>query len=519
MLYLTDQILRNKEHKIISLKLSMIVDILGIVVSILSIIYFGVGKKAVIFALMLCGIMLLLYMKKKLGSYSPLSFLTGFFLSFEFLIKQSNGSIMILFLLAFMIIAFVISKDKSFIKELLGIISGLTLVASALIFYLIVSKSYQECITCCFGNAISAKGGILKTLFAWIPQCLYIFQDKLYIVAIILIIMDILLDKWKNIKSVDKRDCSFIILFISFIGSILIVLSNTLCNTVYEYNSQLYDSTIAHISFFIILGIFLFLTIDLFASKKNHNIVDKYSNKFLFVPVLGVSLAQGYGCAMSGGLAAGNTYLCLGLLIGIMLWMAFESKAIVIEIIIGMSIITMSSSFISCKANQMYYWWYLATGPIDDQTQTANVPLLNKIKMSVKDKTCYEIVYSDIINNTEEGDHIYVFPNAPIFYTISNRHSLTYSQVEWFDVSSENAIVGDIQTLRQNNPKMIVYVSLPETAYKMHEDLFNSYHTRKMRDFLLNELLPNGYTLINSVEIGEDYSVQTYVLDGAVSLK
>ncbi len=513
LLYLTDQIVQNKKHNIISFKLSMIIDIWGIVVCSLSIIYFGVGKKVVLFALISCGIIFVLFIKKRLGSYSLLSFLTGFFVAFEFLIKQSNGSIMILFILAFMIIAFFISKDKCFIKELLGIISGLTFVVSALIFYLIVTKSYQECITCCFANAISAKGGLFKTLFIWIPQCFFIFQNKLYIVAIILIIIEILLNKWKDKKSVDRRNCSFIILLISFIGLISIILLNTLSNTIYEYNSQLYDSTIAHISFFIILGIFIFLVIDVFASKKDYyKIVDTDSYKFLLIPVVGVSLAQGYGCAMSGGLATGNTYLCLGLLIGIMLWLAFECKTIIMEIIICMSIVTMSSSFISCKANQMYDWWYLVSGSIDDQTQTTNVPLLNKIKMSVKDKNCYEIVYSDIMNNTKEGDHIYVFPNAPIFYTISNRHSLTYSQVEWFDVSSEYAIVRDIQTLRQNNPKMIVYVSLPEAVYKMHENRFNSYQTRKMSNFLLNELLPNGYILVNSVEIGEDYNVQTYVL-------
>lgn len=520
LLYLTDQIIHKKKHINVPHKLSLLIDFFGFGVSISSIVYFGVEKISFIFTLIVCVFIFCILKKIVLKkTFSLLAFLTGIFVACEFMIKQSNGTIMIMFVFAFVIIAFAISNDTCFMVELIGIFSGITLAISVLIEYLIISKSYRECITCCLGNAISAKGGLLKTLFAWLPQCFYIFENKLYIVAIILIVADILLKNWSDKKITDRKD-AFVILSVIFIVSTSIVLLNTFCSTVYEYNSQLYDSSIAHISFFMALGTFIFLTIDIFKKKNNYySIVNVYDIKLLLIPVLGASIAQGYGCAMSGGLAPGNTYLCLGLIIGSLLWIAIECKAIIIEIIVGLAIITMSSSFISCKTNQMYYWWYLASGTIDEQTEKANVPLLDNIKMTVRDKTCYETIYNDIATNTEVADHIYVFPNAPIFYTISDRHSITYSQVEWFDVSSEDAIDKDIQTLRQNNPKMIIYVSLPEAAYSAHESLFDSYQTRKMRDFLLKELIPNeGYTLINSVEVGEEYSVQTFVKPYTASL-
>ena len=159
----------------------------------------------------------------------------------------------------------------------------------------------------------------------------------------------------------------------------------------------------------------------------------------------------------------------------------------------------------------MYYWWYLAAGTIAEQTETADVPLLQGIKMKASDKACYEAVYQDVTSYSQEGEPIYVFPNAPIFYTMTDRHAETYSLVEWFDVSSANAIKEDIEVLREHNPKVIVYVSVPEDAYTSHESLFGAYQTREMRDFLLNELIPNGqYTQISHVDIGENYYVETY---------
>ena len=519
LLLLNEQIIYRKPHSNIPRVAKPLINLAFSVVCLASGLYFGFQGGTPALAFLLCAILfasLFVYevVWKKKCAYSATAFVCGILVSCELLIKQSNGVVMVALMIAYMTVAAFASKDKKFLHELVGILQGIMLFTALFMVYLISSGNFEQCLTCCFGSAISAKGGLATTLFAWIPQCLYIFESKLNLVLILLIIGQLLLKKWLDTKeeTVRQKKTSFWMSFGSILCMVLLVLANTLSNDFYSYNAQLYDSTLAHVSFFIAVGLFLFFTIYILGNRATYKAITKqYKIVFLLFPVLSCAVAQGLGCAMSGGLSTGNTVLCLACVVGGLLWLAYESRAVLMEIVLGIVIFTWGASFVACKANQMYYWWYLAAGTIAEQTETADVPLLQGIKMKASDKACYEAVYQDVTSYSQEGEPIYVFPNAPIFYTMTDRHAETYSLVEWFDVSSANAIKEDIEVLREHNPKVIVYVSVPEDAYTSHESLFGAYQTREMRDFLLNELIPNGqYTQISHVDIGENYYVETY---------
>ena len=80
-------------------------------------------------------------------------------------------------------------------------------------------------------------------------------------------------------------------------------------------------------------------------------------------------------------------------------------------------------------------------------------------------------------------------------------------------MSSAASIDRDIETLRKNLPKVLIHVNIPEWVYEGHETSFHTYQTRKMNEFLMNEMVPNnGYVFLHQMDIGNGFYVSAFYL-------
>lgn len=450
-------------------------------------------------------------------NYSLYAFFLGIFLAAEFMIKQSNGSLMIVFTFIYLLFCAVVYKNRNFVDYLIGVCDGIILIFSIVLCYLICTQSLNAFFDCVFLNAISAKGGITNELFRWIPSAWGIFCQQKNTTILVVVIFELLYKKWEKTSGKSSDFSKICFVFVNVFLLIVTIVLNVKNADFYANNALLKDDTIPYVSFFIgtiaffILGIYLLYQAF---CPTNISILtnDEYNLLILVFPLLGAAFATGYGCAMSGGLATSQTSLMFGTILGLGVFFVVESANYIYEILITLIAIIMCSSFIALKSSQPYYWWGITQNSLSENTELINVPILSGIKVSEQDKNCFETVYNDVIQNTTEEDNIFSFPHSPIFYTMTNRHSKTYSKVQWFDVSSVNSIEKDIEVLRNDHPKILVYVSAPDSVYESHEELFNCYQTREMRDFLLDELIPDGdYQLLDSCDIGGDYSVNIYL--------
>ena len=247
-----------------------------------------------------------------------------------------------------------------------------------------------------------------------------------------------------------------------------------------------------------------------YAKIRKKEINKLFAEYFIF-PILGAVFAQGYGCGMSGGLATSQTALGLAVLISASIHFILQTKMPVLLACMALYLIPILSAFAGSKVTQTYSWWGLAQNSLDLHTETIDVPLLQGIKVREMDAVCYETIYNDIINNTDENDTIFTFPHCPIFYTITDRHSVTYSKVQWFDVSSDYSISRDIESLESNLPRIIIYVDVPEFVYEGHESSFSTYQTRKMQNYLL-QLTERKYRKLHSLDLGNGYTISSYLL-------
>lgn len=453
--------------------------------------------------------------KQPLKSFgiSSASILCGIFAAAECLVKQSNGTLMIVMIMVYMIFCAIALRNRQFYKSFFGFMAGVVFMFTLLGIYLISTGSLNDFIRCCFSNALSAKGGLTTTLFRWIPGSwrAALTGNNMIIVALTMYLGITLLGR--NSKKELKHSG---LLMILIAGAALAAfewffyeVENAAIRFAPKYNGNMVGYIFFPCAiFFFVYGFYL-----VWCWIKNKQPDGIWCEFFPIFPVLGVIFVQGYGAGMSGGLGTSQVVLALGLITGLCLSAALRTNAKLLLSWIMISVVFLMGTCISRKTMQSYDWWGLLQNRISEHTETADVPLLEGIKMRPMDKQCYETVYTDVVSNTEEGDEIFVFPHAPIFYTITDRHSSTYSKVQWFDVSSVDSITRDIQTLRDNVPKMIVHVQLPEWVYQGHESGFQTFQTRQMNDFLLYELIPaHGYQLLNQADIGNGFVVSTYLL-------
>ena len=109
----------------------------------------------------------------------------------------------------------------------------------------------------------------------------------------------------------------------------------------------------------------------------------------------------------------------------------------------------------------------MTVGDYWEQTEEiTDIAYLNGIKVSPEYYEMYHNVVNAVEEFTDADDPIFVFPHAPIFYLLTDRHSDTYTKVQWFDVASDEEIVADIDVLREDPPKAIVFFHIPRTPSK-----------------------------------------------------
>ena len=84
------------------------------------------------------------------------------------------------------------------------------------------------------------------------------------------------------------------------------------------------------------------------------------------------------------------------------------------------------------------------------ENNIGDVPLLSKIRASTDTKAVYEEICKEITEGVQEDETIYCFPQIPIFYSLCDRWDPgVRSKVEWFDVSTDEAVEADIDILKE----------------------------------------------------------------------
>lgn len=462
---------------------------------------------------LLLGYLGRLYSGKEKHSKASL-IIAGFFSGLAIMTKQNSGMLFTVYWICVLVFLIFMEKDtKQRARDFAYYAISAVIPIAITMICMARNGSLQLFLQKTTSDAMAAKGGIASVLFRWIIETIpaWLNVSGGIILTIAFLVLGYYLSK-KHYEPCGKKGEVF--LGIVFLGIVLWQVVAGYHNM--EVATRYYkpDSTASmYISYAVCVLIFGLTFLRLCILKKRK--ADISGSDVQMTALTGVVFALGYGVGTSGGLAESQIALGIGVLLAIALTYTsyrcgFIMKTVVIALAINLSLTAVVKKYVV-----PYTWWGLTETDIWSNTEEIEgIPLLEGIKVSANSKYVYESICRIVEESTSAEEHIFAFPHIPIFYALTDRYPSTYTLVQWFDVSADKNIREDIDTLKEEPPKVIILAHIPQMAVEGHERAFRDGKksaTREMEEFLMDYVVSNNYEQAGDYALDSNWTISVYV--------
>jgi hypothetical protein len=404
-------------------------------------------------------------------------FFVGIFASLAFFTKQSSGLFVSIFLLFMMVWN---SPIKSLLQRVFSYLLGWVIPAFLILGWLIREEIFSDYLSQVFGG-ISAKGSIFDILFGlWVRNFAILYFSILLLGSLILF----LLWKKKKVKlSIDSQPSSslaylnyfLLIIFPVYIAAGLLIPLDLRTISVENYFEGQYLVFWLYFSFYL-LTIATIVIGTKWISRKPLPFSISLAELFL------ASFVWAYSSGLSGELELYATLLGTGLVFAFLLdrisinWKPFRL------ILITASCLIVFVCVVAKNQIPSNWWGWIEFGHTKNVTSV--IPAFKGFELSKNTAEIYDKIYQDIETNTTTTDSVYTFPFLVMFNYVTGRMQPTFSPVHYFDVCPDNIATLDAAKLLENPPKMIIYLDMPESAIKIHEEFFRNGHPSGQRNLI-----------------------------------
>ena len=254
-------------------------------------------------------------------------------------------------------------------------------------------------------------------------------------------------------------------------------------------------SKLLYIILYLILIFWLYMIYDIFVNKKN-------SYYYLLFPSIILLLFMGVSF-ISARLEELYAVIIMPVFICILIENVINKNQIKNLIIYGSCICLC----LICLLEKLFipYDWHSWTMqsvlPSVNKTRAINIKGLNGFLIADSDATSYENIIQEILENSEDNDTLYQFPNVLLFNVLTERETI-YAAVPYFDVCPDNLAEESAEYLENNMPELVLYSELNEGRWSIHEQLFrngNLSGQRKIQDFY-NNIVKANYRLLGQYD-------------------
>ena len=393
--------------------------------------------------------------------------LVGVFSSLAFFTKQSNGLLISIFMI-FMINWY--TPKKHLLRRTSSFLIGWAIPASAIAIWMIKYNLFPQFLSQVFGGA-SAKGSSLSILFGFWWRDLALFYLSMFVMSSLILFL-LWRTKLINIKVEVSPiplpsftnyllPCSFL-LFI--MGGFLIPLSNTTA-TLTNLFGGLYTSLWLYFTFYILTIVTVIISIK-WISRNQLPFTKPIAELFL------ASFIWTYSTGLSGQLDVYGVLLGTALILAFLIdYIRLNSRYYMLLLVLGSCLILFVSA---AKKHQIPYDWWGWAEYGHSENVTSVIPAFKDFKLSANTAKIYDKIYVDIEDNTKINDDVYTYPYMTMFNYVTDRIQPTFSPVAYFDVCPDSVAIADAIKLKENPPKMIIYMQIPEPDYKLHEEIFRN---------------------------------------------
>ncbi len=434
--------------------------------------------------------------------------------------KQSSGLIFLIFCFMFMAFFFICLSGKRELGLQLGVMACITIVLyGIMVVFLSIQGSLSSYINYNFVSSVDAKGGgsMFSIIFGWIPRSgrELLISFIIMLVPVALLVLSVWLSHYYPAKECEEHPKFVLIIRIAV--PVLLVMSVILpfaCGSFATFMAKLNASILMYIMFLFCTVFFAVSAFSVIFRKKIK--INNLQQHFKYVFLSGVIFVLAFSVCTSGGLAESQIALGYAFVPIVILMASQYRKREIATTVLCVIMLLQSSVMFSRKVNQIYSWWGLSTGSYSEQIVTCDIPMFKGIKVNAAYYKMYNDVYRDVIENTEPGDEIFVFPHMPVLYVATDRPRVTHTAIQWFDVSTDSAIIKDIHVINEKMPKVMVLCSVGDFVIQSHENNFrggDESGLHKMQNFLMDFVEEEGYECLSRNEISDGYVVTVWRLN------
>ena len=453
---------------------------------------------------------------------AALLFFAGFLGASAFLIKQSGGLFVVAFsFLAVAIIAYAKEGSRKALRSIAIYSVGVLIPMLALFIWLISNGVLLSFWNQVIVGASSSKGGLMAILFAWIPR-LFTLEEVSMLMFVILTIITLRIhflpqgfmlgrlgDKNHKMHSLPAYKIVVVLAVILalFVLCILLPFWNIGLSHKLVENRQL-AFVFHHI---VIIGSTASLVLFCVFFHKIVIVRERKTSNYDVFIIVTVSLGLIWGCGTAAGIGEVALILVSGLLIGIAL--NVRSRLNIVKFTSLILCLLLVPFMASQKYIYPYNWWGLTQPDIRTTSTPLNSKYYHGFIVSEQTARIYSEVPPIVDKYTKPGDHIYAFPNIPVFYLLTDRYPDTFALVSWFDVESDQFAEDDARRLIESPPKVIIYLDVPEFVWEGHEQAFrngNMSGQRKIKEAIESLTSSGKYELEAEFDVPDGYTLSVW---------
>ena len=409
--------------------------------------------------------------------HSSYLIIAGIFCALAILTKQSNGLVLLL-LLSLSVLLINIKNGFNHPIRAIGVFSlGVCVPIVVLILWLYSNDALFAFVSQTFIGASKSKGSLAAILTGWIPRIIYIDQiaNFLFVCALFYTLgyKNLVYQISFNDGPRQKNDStnSSIWLFAVIIVSGLIAIYLPYFNV--DLSKRVMDNSYLIFGFY---SIIITVLLGSFVLSFSYGIVvllfqqtAYLLNDDVFIISM-TSLGFLLGTATSGGIAEAGSFLGFVMISGYLL--SLRSTLNIGKYFFLVCILFFIIFCASKKYVRPYSWWWITEPDIRTAAIKPTIPILKGFSLSDNTVNIIQDVTKTIEKYPVSGDDIFIFPNVPMFYMLTNKFPERFIFIHWYDILPDNLAIAEANRIVSDPPKIIVYLKLKGEVAQGHELLF-----------------------------------------------
>ncbi len=166
------------------------------------------------------------------------------------------------------------------------------------------------------------------------------------------------------------------------------------------------------------------------------------------------------------------------------------------------SLLTMYCICLCSKLNSLYLWWGFDGGDFWSKTEKSNIECLKGFRFSEKEIFEFQEIAHLIDYYSDEDTVIYGYPYIKIYNCILNNYNDNcFVPIHFYDVSSYDYIIKDLDVLKNNEPDIVVWLDI-EGCISCHEELYRNGELLGQREIVnwFCDVKDEDYILIGQID-------------------